>query len=127
MTFQFDLDEDGTISVEGAIFQALGAASMCWESMDGTGVFQSDRAKEIGDALVAKIREDMHHPYLGLAKTGELLDELRSRIEIDYFVGGGGLDYTTVGGRPQGTLEAPDDERPDSPFEDPDNDPIEKG
>jgi hypothetical protein len=37
---------------------------------------------------------------LGLATTRELLDELRARIEVDYYAGGGGLDYTTVGGRP---------------------------
>jgi hypothetical protein len=37
---------------------------------------------------------------LGLATTRELLDELRARIEVDYYVGGGGLDYTTVEGRP---------------------------
>lgn len=37
---------------------------------------------------------------LGLATTGELLDEIRARIEIDYNMGGGGLGYTTVGGRP---------------------------
>jgi hypothetical protein len=37
---------------------------------------------------------------LGLATTRELLDELRARIEIDYFAGGGGLGYSTVKGRP---------------------------
>lgn len=38
---------------------------------------------------------------LGLATTEELLNEIRSRIEIDYFSGGGGLQYTTVDGRPE--------------------------
>ena len=41
---------------------------------------------------------------LGLATTAQLLDEIRTRIEIDYFAGGGGLDYTTVGGRPKTSL-----------------------
>jgi len=41
-------------------------------------------------------------PNLGLATTRELLDELRTRIEVDYYVGGGGLDYSTVNGRPGG-------------------------
>ncbi len=40
-------------------------------------------------------------PNLGLATTRQLLDELRARIDVDYFAGGGGLDYTTVGGRPE--------------------------
>jgi hypothetical protein len=39
-------------------------------------------------------------PNLGLATTRELLEELRARIEIDYYSGGGGLDYTVVKGRP---------------------------
>lgn len=43
-------------------------------------------------------------PNLGLATTRELLEELRCRIEIDYYAGGGGLDYSTVNGRPQPSL-----------------------
>jgi hypothetical protein len=35
------------------------------------------------------------HPHLGLATTGELLDELRARIEVHAL---GGLDYRTVDG-----------------------------
>ena len=38
-------------------------------------------------------------PNLGMATTRDLLDEIRARIEIDYFAGGGGLDYSTVKGR----------------------------
>lgn len=49
--------------------------------------------------------EAVERPNLGLATTRELLDELRARIEIDYFAGGGGLDYTTVGGRPDSALD----------------------
>lgn len=40
---------------------------------------------------------------LGLATTGQLLDEVRSRIDTDYLQGGGGPDYTTVTGRPDAT------------------------
>jgi hypothetical protein len=50
----------------------------------------------------AKGTEDRPKANLGLATTAELLDELRARIEIDYYSGGGGLQYTTVGGRPEG-------------------------
>lgn len=32
------------------IYQAIGEASMCWEDRP-TGIFDSDRAKEIGDRL----------------------------------------------------------------------------
>ena len=34
----------------------------------------------------------MYEPHLGCATTGDLVDEIRTRIEID-----GGLEYTTVG------------------------------
>lgn len=40
-----------------AVFQALGAASVCWEQIERAGVFESTRAKEIGDALVSRLQE----------------------------------------------------------------------
>jgi hypothetical protein len=45
---------------------------------------------------------------LGLATTRELLQELESRIRIDYYRGGGGLNYSTVKGRPESALDEPD-------------------
>lgn len=48
------------------------------------------------------ITEDTPQPpqaNLGLATTRELLDEIRARIEVD-----GKLDYSTVGGVPEGQL-----------------------
>lgn len=99
--FDFTYEEDGSLSLEAAVFQALGAASTCWERLSGTGVFDSDRAKTIGEALVGFIR-DHEKPLLGLATTRQLLAELTSRIDTDYLMGGGGLDYSTVGGRPEG-------------------------
>lgn len=38
--------------IEDAVFQALGAASVCWEKMDNTGIFDSDRCKKIGEELI---------------------------------------------------------------------------
>jgi len=58
MVFEFTPEHDGTLSIESAVFQALGAASTCWENLTWTGVFQSDRAKEIGEALLVKIRKE---------------------------------------------------------------------
>ena len=37
------------------VFEALGAASTCWETPEGAGVFDSTRAKELGDGLMSKI------------------------------------------------------------------------
>lgn len=44
--------EDESPSMEAAIFQAIGAASVCWNPMDGTGVFDDASAKEIGLGLI---------------------------------------------------------------------------
>ena len=44
---------------QSAVFQALGSASMCWDSPEKAGVFHSDEAKAIGDGLIAFLRE---HP-----------------------------------------------------------------
>lgn len=42
-----------------------------------------------------------YQPNLGLATTEELLNEIKARIEVDYFQGGGGMQYSTVKGRPE--------------------------
>lgn len=44
-------------SLEQAINMAIGAASACWDNLEGAGVFQSDRARDISDALVELIRD----------------------------------------------------------------------
>lgn len=51
--FAFLPDHDGEVSVESAVFQALGAVSVCWDNPGGAGVFHSERAKEIGEHLLA--------------------------------------------------------------------------
>lgn len=100
--------EHGDDVLATTVGQALGYASACWENLSGAGVFKSDECREALDSLVdwlrGEIREhERNSALLGLATTGELLDELRARVNLDYFVGGGGLGYTTVGGRPDGT------------------------
>lgn len=56
--FQFHLDDDGTVSLESAVGQALGFASTCWEG--GTnGVFQEDRVRKAQRALEARISEEV--------------------------------------------------------------------
>lgn len=60
MNYKFDPDEDGNLSLESAVFQALGTASVCWSEAP-TGVFDSVRTKEIGDALIEVIKEGKFH------------------------------------------------------------------
>jgi hypothetical protein len=105
--------EDVLATVVG---QALGAASACWENLSGAGVFESTRCAAILDSTLEWLRGQeavgraiagcTPGANLGLATTRELLDELRTRIEVDYFAGGGGLEYSTVAGRPEGLAAA---------------------
>lgn len=44
------------MNIEQAVFEALGAASMCW-SEPPTGEFDSARAEKIGEALLKTVRE----------------------------------------------------------------------
>lgn len=36
---------------------ALGAASVCWEPMNGTGIFMTERAARIADELLALVMQ----------------------------------------------------------------------
>jgi hypothetical protein len=38
------------------VYTALGAASTCWESLDGTGEFDSARVQHIGDELTGLVK-----------------------------------------------------------------------
>lgn len=40
-----------------AVFQALGAASVCWESLEHAGIFQSTKAELIGNQLIERLSE----------------------------------------------------------------------
>ncbi len=53
--FGFTPNADGILTREAAVYQALGAASACWENPGGAGVFQSERATKIGEALLAAL------------------------------------------------------------------------
>lgn len=51
--FEFDHCED----LRQAVYEAVGAASVCWESMEGTGVFDTTRASAVADALLQYVNE----------------------------------------------------------------------
>jgi len=40
------------IPLDEMIMQAVGEASMCWSNIEGAGVFNSEKAKKIGDNLL---------------------------------------------------------------------------
>ncbi len=52
--------------LENAVFEAVGAASACWENLSGAGVFQSEKAIEVAEGLLAAIREH-YEPVQGEA------------------------------------------------------------
>ena len=43
--------------IASVVFQAIGGGSVCWESMEGTGIFDDVHAKRLGDDAVARINE----------------------------------------------------------------------
>lgn len=51
--FEFSATAD---TLESAIGEAIGAASVCWENMSGTGVFDEVRARQIVDALLEFVK-----------------------------------------------------------------------
>jgi hypothetical protein len=70
-------DEDGPL--RAAVFQAIGAASTCWEEIPHS-VFDSTKAKWVGDGLLAYLAKD--GPLLGLATTEELFREIIARFTV---------------------------------------------
>lgn len=52
-----EYDAVGEQELSEAVHQALGAASVCWNPMDCTGVFKSSRAAQIGAELIGIARQ----------------------------------------------------------------------
>jgi len=48
-------------ALRSAIFQALGGASVCWETPEGAGEFDVDTARWIGHGLLTWINENGWH------------------------------------------------------------------
>lgn len=92
MGILFKADQDPTTLPE-VIRQGVGAASVCWESMEGTGIFDEARANLISEEIIDWVKAMYEKPNLGLATTGELLDELQARAVM-----GGYINHRTVDG-----------------------------
>lgn len=72
--FEFVVREGEELTLESAVFQAIGAASACWEDISAAGVFDSERARQIGELLLDKIREPFR------LHEGEDWDEMIERV-----------------------------------------------
>ena len=55
--FTFVRSSEEDVSLEEALGQALGAASMCWSDIEAAGEFNSSRAKRIFQQLYKFVRE----------------------------------------------------------------------
>lgn len=75
-----DWQPDKAETLEEAVFQAIGTASVCW-SETPKGVFQSDLAKSVGEGLIKWIQdaEARAHPMIVL----EMAEEIYTREEAD--------------------------------------------
>ena len=68
----------------------VGEASVCWNPKP-KGVFDSAGAAKAVDRTEKEIKALMDKPNLGLATNKELLEELKTRIEIHW-----DLNYRTI-------------------------------
>lgn len=50
-------EEDGTLSLRAAVYQAVGGASAAWEHLRGAGTFDDVQAREVAEALLAELVE----------------------------------------------------------------------
>lgn len=83
------------------VFEALGAASTCWTPDTGDAVFDGDKAKEIGEALVYDVLHlvpsVLKEPFLGYATTKQLIDELAARAQVPAEIGAAWPSYRPAG------------------------------
>src|SRR5688572_29234132 len=79
MTFTFTTAGNEPLSLEGAIGQAIGAGSMCWKNVVGAGEFESVRAKEIAEALLAFVLQTGRRPCKRRRSRPEPISGLRRK------------------------------------------------
>lgn len=78
--FQFVQHHGEELTLQEILYQALGAASLCWREPTGAGAFDSRRALEIGEALEREVDR-----ALKMAQ----LEALRSGREVKIYAGDG--------------------------------------
>lgn len=78
------------------VFQAIGAASSCWDNLSGAGVFESELAAKVGEELMKDIigLTRLGQASLGCATNKELETELHTRAQFGHTE----PDYRTVDG-----------------------------
>lgn len=87
-TFDLLTSEGEPESREAAVFQAIGAATVCWEDMSGTGIFQDEKARAIADGLLAWLDENdrsrfPHGELETFRKIHDTSQRLRDKLEAE--------------------------------------------
>lgn len=59
-------------TLESKVYQAIGAGSMCWVDTP-SGVFDSDRAKHVGDEIWNEVKADRANTQALLSRALEIL------------------------------------------------------
>jgi hypothetical protein len=82
-----DFDEQPPENRDEAIHRALGAASVCWETPEGAGVFDAERAHQIALDLADWLQRHEGEawsvvPLLGYVTTRKMLDEVVCRLQV---------------------------------------------
>lgn len=98
MTFTFAVQEGEPLTLAEAVGQAVGAASVCWEDMTGTGVFDEARAREIAAALETfvqglVIRAGQREQRTGMIRYEVAVDTGRGHVSFHVLA----TDFTTAG------------------------------
>jgi hypothetical protein len=64
-------------SLEQAVQIAVGGASACWDNLEGAGVFRSDRALEVSEALTGWIKSH----YTPKVTQYRSIDDMRAELD----------------------------------------------
>lgn len=97
----------GSRELRTAVFEALGAASVCWATPEGAGEFDSRRAEDIGEGLMAEIIRLTRDPAPVLAASDRVIvarDDLDAVLNILDLVGA--ADGTEARARLSAAVEA---------------------
>ena len=80
MTFQIHHDSEGP-TLRVAVFQALGYASGCWETVANAGEFQSNDARDAGNVLIDDIKGQVTGALTKLFDQASVADEWNRAVE----------------------------------------------
>lgn len=50
------------VDIRELVMQAIGEASVCWSNLEGAGVFDSSRASNVGERLIAALQGTKERP-----------------------------------------------------------------